>query len=270
MDTFKKYLQQWSLTPDGEAIITPSSKLLPVRYKERPAMLKIALSSEEQLGGKLMLWWDGERAAPIWAHDDIAFLMERALGKQSLKSMVAASEDDEASRILCSVANRLHKIKNKPLPSTLSLRPLSSWFKSLELAAAQQGGIFNKAYATALALLNKPEEVIVLHGDIHHGNVLDFGEDGWLAIDPKGILGPRVFDFANIFCNPDEETVLKPGRFMRQVAVVAEAAGLEPAYLVQWIFAYAALSAAWHIEDTTSPKLALSVAEIAFAVMNTP
>jgi aminoglycoside/hydroxyurea antibiotic resistance kinase len=42
----------------------------------------------------------------------------------------------------------------------------------------------------------------VLHGDLHHGNVLDFGLRGWLAIDPKGLLGERGFDFANIFTNP--------------------------------------------------------------------
>jgi streptomycin 6-kinase len=42
-----------------------------------------------------------------------------------------------------------------------------------------------------------------LHGDLHHENVLDFGERRWLAIDPHGLHGERFFDFANIFTNPD-------------------------------------------------------------------
>lgn len=47
-----------------------------------------------------------------------------------------------------------------------------------------------------------PHDVVVLHGDIHHGNVLDGGERGWRAIDPKGLLGERTFDFVNILLAP--------------------------------------------------------------------
>jgi streptomycin 6-kinase len=45
--------------------------------------------------------------------------------------------------------------------------------------------------ATARELLAKPSEVVILHGDIHRGNVLDFGPRGWLASDPKGLVGER-------------------------------------------------------------------------------
>ncbi|MFX5957215.1 aminoglycoside phosphotransferase family protein, partial [Acinetobacter baumannii] len=74
-------------------------------------------------------------------------------------------------------------------------------------------------------LLSEPRDPVVLHGDIHHGNILDFGPRGWLAIDPKGLFGERDFDFVNLFRNPDEATALSPGRFARQLAVVTEAAG---------------------------------------------
>ena len=67
---FDAYLQRWALTPDGEPIITLSSQLLPVRHKEKPAMLKDATSAEERWGNLLMVWWDGEGAAPLLAHDD--------------------------------------------------------------------------------------------------------------------------------------------------------------------------------------------------------
>jgi len=52
-------------------------------------------------------------------------------------------------------------------------------------------------------LLADQHDVGVLHGDIHHGNILDFGPRGWLTIDPKGLIGERDFDYANLFCNPD-------------------------------------------------------------------
>jgi streptomycin 6-kinase len=39
---FGEYLERWKLTPDGEPIATPTSRLLPVRWRGSPAMLKIA------------------------------------------------------------------------------------------------------------------------------------------------------------------------------------------------------------------------------------
>lgn len=103
----------------------------------------------------------------------------------------------------------------------------------------------------------------MLHGDIHHDNILDFGPRGWLAIDPKRLIGERGFDYANLFCNPDHATAT--GRFARRVAVVTEAAGLERKRLLQWILAWAGLSAAWCLSDGGPPETALAVAALAAA-----
>lgn len=89
---------------------------------------------------------------------------------------------------------------------------------------------------------------------------------GWLAIDPKRLLGERAFDFANIFCNPDLETASAPGRLARQATVVALAAGLDRRRLLRWILAYAGLSAAWSMGTSDEdPDLALLIAELAAA-----
>ncbi len=103
----------------------------------------------------------------------------------------------------------------------------------------------------------------VLHGDIHHGNILDGGPRGWLAIDPKRLVGERSFDFANIFCNPEHELATAPGRLARQATVIAVAADLERQRLLKWVLAYAGLSAAWTLGANCKPELALAVAELA-------
>jgi streptomycin 6-kinase len=116
-------------------------------------------------------------------------------------------------------------------------------------------------------LLANPREVVPLHGDIHHGNILDFAERGWLAIDPKRLGGERGFDYANLFCNPDHAVAAAPDRLERQAKVVAEAARLERRRLLQWIVAWAGLSAAWLIEDGEDDRAAstIQIAEIAAA-----
>ena len=261
MNEFDKYMTCWGLIADGEPLMTHSSKLLPVRYKSIPSMLKIAISEEERRGAHLMTWWNGRGAAPIWAHDGDALLMERAVCKRSLTQMAKKGNDDEASRIICSVASKLHALENKEL--SIELVSLPYWFRALDVVAPQHGALLRQAAETAHELFKKPQECVVLHGDIHHENILDFGARGWLAIDPKGLLGERAFDFANIFCNPDFDLATKPDRLEQQATIVAEGAGLDRTRLMKWIFAYAGLSAAWHLEDGSSPELALLVAELA-------
>lgn len=86
-----------------------------------------------------------------------------------------------------------------------------------------------------------------------------------MRFDPKRLLGERAFDFANIFCNPDFEIATAPGRLSHQATVVADAAHLHRARLLQWVLAYAGLSAAWTIGEGGDVRLALTVAEIAAA-----
>jgi streptomycin 6-kinase len=259
---FDDHLARWGLTPDGEPITTRSSRLLPVRRDGVPAMLKVATEAEERWGAGLMAWWGGEGAARVLAQEGDGLLLERAMGPASLVEMARSGRDDEASRIICAVAAKLHAPRDRPPPTLL---PLPRWFRQLEPAASRHGGVLSRAAATARELLGEPREVAVLHGDLHHGNILDAGPRGWLAIDPKRLVGERGFDFANIFRNPDLEIATAPGRLARQATVVAEAAGLERRRLLKWVLAYAGLSAAWILGDGEEPALDLAVAELAAA-----
>jgi streptomycin 6-kinase len=260
--TLGPHLARWDLVPDGEPIKTPSSLLLAVRHNGMPAMLKVAREEEERRGGTLMEWWDGDGAAKVLARHGEVLLLERATGSRSLAAMVADGQDDETSRILCDVALRLHAPRPGPPPE---LVPLTRWFEALAPAARTHGGLLVRADSAAQALLADPRDVVVLHGDIHHGNVLDGGDRGWLAIDPKGLSGERTFDFVNILRNPDAELALAAGRFHRQVEVLAAAAMVERHRLLDWTLAFAGLSAAWHLSEGTPADLDFAIAALAAA-----
>jgi streptomycin 6-kinase len=266
---FTQYVVQWDLIPDGNPIVTHSSRLLPVRQRGVPAMLKIAQEDEERAGGRLMVWWNGIGAARVLAHDGDALLLARADGPRSLVEMAYDGQDDEATRILCSAAARLHQPRDPLLtgPELPELVPLDRWFRSLWPAAQQHGGLLAQCAEAARGLLATPQDVVVLHGDIHHGNVLDFGARGWLAIDPKGLHGERGFDYANIFCNPDRDTALVPGRFEQRVNRVVQEAGLGRRRLLQWILAWSGLSAAWILETGETPDVDYDIARLAMAAL---
>lgn len=261
------YMQRWQLQPDGQAFETHSSLLMPVRYQGVAAMLKIAREQEEKFGGLLMCWWQGEGAARVLAWHDEGILLERAQGSRSLPQMVRDGDDRQATEILCQVVARLHAPRAEPLPELI---PLHQWFNSLWPAAQAHGGMLRLSARVAAELLTSPREQTVLHGDIHHDNVLDFGERGWLVIDPKRLYGERAFDYANIFCNPNYGIATDPDIFQRRVAQICQLAGLERQRLLQWILAWAGLSAAWFMEDGEAADIDFRVAEQAALALGLP
>lgn len=262
---FEKWLAFWKLTQDGEAITTgrSGSLLLPVLSDGRRAILKIALHEEEVRGGALMDWYGGYGAAKVLAHDGPALLLERLEGKRDLSEMARSGQDDEATKIICSVVAALHASRVRVPPA--SLVPMQIWFRQLEPAALRYGGILTKCAVAARGLLAAPQGVVPLHGDIHHANILDGGDRGWLAIDPKGILGERGFDYANLFRNPEPLFSGEPGRLQRRVEIVAREAKLERKRLMTWILAYAGLGAAWTMDEGGQDDAGLAIASIAAA-----
>lgn len=262
---FASWIKRWSLVPDGEVITTRSSQLLPVRWRGLPAMLKIAQEAEERFGGRLMQWWNGHGAARVYAEEDDAILLERAESRRSLFHMAMTGGDDAATRVICRTVAALHAPRSTPLPE---LVPLERWFAALPPVARAEGGLFQICAGAARVLFAEPHPPSVLHGDIHHGNILDFGERGWLAIDPKSLHGERGFDYANLFCNHELPIVTAPGRLEKQLAVVADETPLDPRRVLQWILAYAGLSAAWFLQDGESAERPLAMAAIAAAALN--
>ncbi len=257
------WLARWNLTPDGAAFTTPfGSRLAPVLFEGEPAMLKIAGGPEERDGAAVMAWWAGGGAARVLRRERDALLLERATQPGTLADLVRAESDERATDIICQTAAALHAPRPSPPPDTV--RPLEIWFRALEPAARTHGGLLDHAAAAARRLLSDPREVAVLHGDLHHDNVLDFGPKGWLAIDPKGLVGERGYDFANLFCNPWPEAA-QPGRLARRLTQVATTTSLDAARLRQWVLACVGLSAAWTLQGGGDPARALEIAAIVTA-----
>ena len=255
------WLARWALLPDGDLLTTRSSWVLPVRHQDLPAMLKVARIPDEEAGFRLLTWWNGQGAARVFESTQGVLLIERALGAGNLAQMAWSGQDDDACRILCDTAARLHAPRSGPIPD---LHPLEDWFQPLfQLAPAHAALV--QAAEVARQLLAAPREVVPLHGDLHHENVLDFGSRGWLAIDPHGLLGDRCFDYANLFTNPDlsdpsRPLATLPGRLERRLEIVVAAAGLAPDRLLRWIVAWTGLSAAWFIDDGDDAGAAIDLA----------
>ncbi|MFJ6024090.1 aminoglycoside phosphotransferase family protein [Brevundimonas sp. NPDC092305] len=251
-DVFAPWLDRWSLTREGPEIRSHAGHLLPVRRGDEALMLKVSAEADEREAWRLLEWWDGDGAVRLLAHEGDAILMQRATGSRALADMARADRDNEVTAILCAALTALHRPRGAPPPA--GLVPLEENFAQLWPAARTFGGSLAAAATTARRLLNDQQEVRPLHGDLHHDNVLDFGSQGWLAIDPKRLIGDRAFDYANIFTNPDlsdptRPVATRPGVFERRLEIVQALSGLKRERLLDWIVAWTALSAAWYLGD---------------------
>jgi len=98
-------------------------------------------------------------------------------------------------------------------------------------------------------LLASTKEDLLLHGDLHHDNIL-LQEDGkWVVIDPKGIIGDAHFDVIQYLLNyrergSDTATVLQ-----RRIALIAKRIDLDPRRIAMWGVARGVLEACWVLED---------------------
>ena len=243
------YLQEWDLAQPTVLAQTATSTLYTVQHQRDTCVLKLLVpgETEEQRGALALRCFDGRGAVRLLRHDDGAHLLEYASGDE-LIGLVEAGDDSGATRIIASVIRQLHGAQ-RVIPDA-GLMPLDRWFRALfERAAADRqvgaSSVFTKAAAVAERLLAEPRDVRVLHGDIHHRNVRQ-SPRGWLAFDPKGLVGERTYDCANTLCNPPIPALVhNEARLLAQSAILADALDLERARVLAFTYAYACLNASW-------------------------
>ncbi|WP_374238194.1 aminoglycoside phosphotransferase family protein [Actinoplanes sp. DH11] len=91
---------------------------------------------------------------------------------------------------------------------------------------------------------------VVLHGDLHHGNVLAAEREPWLAIDPHGLVGDAGYEVGACLYNPDpwsgDDTVL--GLLPARVEQLADGLGMSVERVAAWGFVQAMLCEVWTFE----------------------
>lgn len=111
----------------------------------------------------------------------------------------------------------------------------------------------------------------LLHGDMHHANILSSYRDNWLAIDPKGLVGTPEYDAATFLRSPlDKIMQMKnPLPFLqRRLEQLSLGLDMDAKLLVSWSFAQAVLSAWWSFEDDEDDwKTGLEGAKIFLALL---
>ncbi|MFI5954298.1 aminoglycoside phosphotransferase family protein [Cryptosporangium sp. NPDC051539] len=203
--------------------------------------------------------FDGRGAVRLLAEDATrgALLTERAEPGTRLRDLVTAGRDEEATRILIGIANDVHRAPTGDglLPDVATL---ADAFGRYVREFADRGPLplrlVERADAVFSELCGSAPRRVVLHGDLHHDNVLRAG-DGWRAIDPHGYVGDPGYDVGAILYNPEptvRDDVLLAA-VPRRVEQLADGLGLPLDRVRAWGFAVSMLSAVWDTEDCAEP-----------------
>jgi streptomycin 6-kinase len=95
-------------------------------------------------------------------------------------------------------------------------------------------------------------ERVLLHGDLHHWNMLSATRQPWLALDPKGVIGEREYEVGALLRNPDlnqfNDSELKQLQD-RRLDILVEMLGFDRQRMLGWGLAQAVLSTWWTVED---------------------
>jgi streptomycin 6-kinase len=102
-----------------------------------------------------------------------------------------------------------------------------------------------------LELCASQKERMLLHGDLQHYNVLFDSARGWVAIDPKGVVGELEYEIGASLRNPYErpELLASPETIKRRLMCYEAGLKLDSGRALAWGFAQAVLSAIWSVED---------------------
>ncbi len=174
--------------------------------------------------------------------------------------LLEVPDDDAAMTIAAEVMQQLWQ----PLSAGHTFPSVTEWTNGLSELRAHFGGSTGPLPADLVALaeglfaelLASAGPPVLLHGDLHHYNILrhDGGETGrasWLAIDPKGMAGEPAYEVGALLRNPLDVSHRPdlPRLLARRVDLLHEHLGFERQRIAGYGLAIAMLSAWWTVED---------------------
>lgn len=222
-----------------------------------PAVLKLGVPTTDFLAELTALEvYDGAGMCRVLASDRDAgaMLLERVMPGDTLL------ERDERTAVRAAAAT-MRRLQ-RPLPAGWRLpRLVDHWRTATDGLPDRRGGpspipadLVEEAEAIYGEIRERRSPEIVLHGDLHHWNILSAGREGWLAIDPHGVLGPPECEVGAFMLNPNDGRLDRPDArellSARLDSFTAEL-GYDRESMRRAALAYAVLSATWSAEDGT-------------------
>jgi streptomycin 6-kinase len=240
--------EEWQLElgepfPDASASLT-----LPALLRDgSEAVLKIQFPHREaEQEAAALAVWNGDGAVRLLAHDPTrhALLVERCRPGTPLSDL----DQDAALDIVVELLPWLWQTTDRRF--TPLADDAEHWAETLPHVWERAGRPFERVLLDAALgaiddLVPTQGEQVLLHQDLHTGNVLRAEREPWLAIDPKPLFGEREFGLAPIVRGA--ELGHDRAHVLHRLDRLSSELGLDRCRAAGWAFVQ---TLAWSIEDT--------------------
>ena len=230
-------------------------------------VLKLGVPCPELLNEAAALdLFQGIGAVRLLDHDAARgiLLMERVVPGTPIYEM---QSDPEATRTAASLMRKLWR----PASPNHRLPTLAVWFRAFERLRDSFGGgtgpfpaqLIDKTERTFAELNASTDSNVILHGDLHHENILLSAQRGWLAIDPKGICGDPGYDVGPFMLNQLPAAVSESATIEileQRLSIFSAELDIAGKRLAQWSFCHAVLSGLWDWEESAEWRPTMSLA----------
>jgi streptomycin 6-kinase len=250
--------EQWNLTLEPPFPHLSYNHATPARRRDgTPVVLKIGYpgNPEYVTETEALRLFAGRGSVALLDLDPAngAMLLERLEPGLSLSTVT----DDVAAT---SIAAGVMRLLPRPAPPDHPFPTVAHWglgFTRLRTTFDGGSGPFpaplvDRAEHLFAELISSSAEPTLIHGDLHHGNILAASRAPWLAIDPKGLVGEPAYETGALLRNPLPDLITRPDGahiLTRRIDQLAEELDFDRTRLRAWAFSQAILSAWWTYED---------------------
>lgn len=249
--------QKWSLKIDPPFEDMVYNFVAPATNGDGKAVvLKVGVPNPELMTEMESLQiFAGEGSVAIFERDDDlgAMLLERLRPGKAILHL----DDEQATGHAIQVMGQLHGKS----PSEGKFPAVADWAKGLKrLRTTFDGGtgpfhshLVEQVEGISNELLSSMDQPTLLHGDLHHWNILSASRSPWLAIDPKGIIGEPAYEagawIRNPFPNLHGWSNAKQ-LISRRIMQFSNALGVDRDRIHGWSLFQAVLAAWWSYEES--------------------
>ena len=216
-----------------------------------PAILKMGVPNKDFSNEiNTLTSYDGIGSVKLLRYDklDGIILLEKIIPGNMLFNL----PEEEAIEQYASVWSKL------PRKQVLSLTAphISNWFSAFDryeegefdFSKHPSKKFVHEAKLHSLDFIN-PSDEFLLHGDLHHENILYSEENGWTVIDPKGVIGHLYLDFTSFIVNHLPKNKDEKQALNNRIDRLSNLLQLDKQKLIKASFVMATLSMCWAIED---------------------
>lgn len=253
------YAEKWSLS-SLQLIPSFSANVVFACYSEQVghAILKIGQPSE-------MIWtevstlrqYKGQRFCKVYEADidNGVILLERLQPGTTLRD---ESSLQQRLDVFCSLHSNLHipAVEAEKFPTYIGWVERITEYMGQRHDCPELSKHMQRARDICLSIASIYSQNLLLHGDLHHDNML-LGNDGdYVIIDPKGVIGDPVFDIPRFILNEFDEDITSAlyEKIDSIIWTLEKKLSIPNEIIRKCLYVETAMGMCWCVEDEATPE----------------